>query len=74
MKVLFDYTNWKGVREWREVRPWMSDVFLVGIGDYNLPDGYIECNVKVIHVAMMDRDGARRTLKFDKIHAIKIEE
>ena len=71
MRVLVDYTNWKGNRGWREVEPWTGDIFAVEQGRYNHLDGSSE-TTQVIHVKMADRSDARRTLKLTNIHGIRV--
>ena len=61
MRLFVDYTNWKGHRAWREIIPQSIDVGRVPIGEAAYEYTF------VLHVAMIDKDGARRTLRLDHI-------
>ena len=77
MKLFVDYTNWKGVREWREIVPerGATDIRItfdkVPVGTDPLAIRYE--HTFVINVSMPDRDNARRTLRVDHIHGFRTE-
>ena len=78
MRLYVDYTNWKGKREWREIELLPNGGSYVAFSNYSeaSDDGKINVVYRtyVLHVAMVDRGGARRTLKLANIHGFKVEE
>lgn len=74
MRLFVDYTNWKGKREWREIEPEFDREYLrIEQGVHHHYDEDISEETLVIHCRMVDRGGARRTLKLTDIHGFKIE-
>ena len=76
MKLFVDYTNWKGVREWREIDPEFGEpAFHITFDKYPLEGdekgSYVMTHV--MHVLMRDRNGAHRTLRVDHIHGFRTE-
>lgn len=72
MKLSVDYTNYKGKREWREIIP-----INIEVGGYHtdFENGKNTSETTfLLNVHMLDRDGARRSLKMANIHGFKIEE
>jgi hypothetical protein len=74
MKLFVDYTNWKGIREWREIDPeTLNDkAFKILLDKYPLEDGSF-ITTYIMHVSMVDRGNARRTLRVDHIHGFRTE-
>lgn len=63
MKLWVDYTNWRGIRAWREI----SIIKGPYLGPYH-EEGQQPITTWVMDVAMADRDAMRRTLRLDHIH------
>lgn len=63
MRLLVDYTNWNGRRAWREIEPWNGE-FKIEQAREGSPHG----GHWVMHVAMVDKGGARRSLQLTNIH------
>lgn len=62
-KLWVDYTNWKGRRAWREIGPIEAPKW-----ELYVDEGW----TWTLHVWMMDKGGARRTLRLDHIHGFHI--
>jgi hypothetical protein len=80
MRLFVDYTNWKGRRAWREIKrefnnSWPPEWdFLAIIQPGKAPVGVFDTEITfVIHVAMVDKGGARRTLRLDRIHGFSTD-
>ena len=73
-KLFVDYTNWHGKRAWREIEP-EQGVDKIQITFDRVPVGTEGFeHTFVINVSMVDRGGARRTLRLDHIHGFKVEQ
>lgn len=66
MKLWVDYTNWRGVRAWRQIHV----LSIPRVGTYNTETEAIQ--TWVMDVAMADRDGMRRTLRLDHAHGFHV--
>jgi hypothetical protein len=73
MQLFVDYTNWHGKREWREIAQFeQGQPLKIEPGTYHHEDGSSEWTL-VMHVRMVDRGLARRTLKVANIHGFRVE-
>ena len=80
MKLFVDYTNWHGKRAWREIKRWPQpsncNELATELGTIELAHIPIDSGFEmtyIIHVSMVDKGGARRTLRLDHIHGFRTE-